>query len=73
MPQALLNAFQTNDRINTNLIESLPAEAWKAKPADGKGRIIAAIVAPMHNVRVMWLKAAKANGIPAQLERATVT
>jgi uncharacterized damage-inducible protein DinB len=27
----------------------------------------------MHNVRVMWLKGAKANHIPAQLDRATVT
>jgi uncharacterized damage-inducible protein DinB len=27
----------------------------------------------MHNVRVMWLKAAKANDIPPPLDRATVT
>jgi uncharacterized damage-inducible protein DinB len=27
----------------------------------------------MHNVRVMWLKAAKAEAIPEQLDRATVT
>ena len=72
-PQALLNAFETNDRINTYLIENLPAAAWRAKPADGKGRTIAAIVAHMHNVRVMWLKGAKANDLPAQMDRATVT
>ena len=64
LPQALLNAFETNDRINHYLIENLPPEAWSARPADGKGRTIAAIVAHMHNVRVMWLKAAKANDIP---------
>jgi len=73
LPQALLNAFEANDRINHYLIENLPAEAWSAKPGDGKGRTIAAIVAHMHNVRVMWLKAAKVNAIPAQLDRATVT
>ena len=73
LPQALLNAFETNDRIHTYLIEDLPAAAWRANPADGKGRTLAAIVAHMHNVRVMWLKGAKANDIPAQLERATVT
>ena len=55
------------------MIENLPAEAWKAKPPDGKGRTIAAIVAHMHNVRVMWLKAAKAEKVPDQLDRATVT
>jgi uncharacterized damage-inducible protein DinB len=71
LPVALLNAFETNDRINHYLIENLPPEAWK--PPGEKGRTIAAIVAHMHNVRVMWLKAAKSKDIPAQLERATVT
>jgi uncharacterized damage-inducible protein DinB len=73
LPEALLNAFQTNDRINHYLIENLPPAAWKEKPPDGKGRTVAAIVAHMHNVRVMWLKVAKAEDIPAQLDRATVT
>src|SRR5271170_1989747 len=72
-PVALLNAFNTNNRINHYLIDNLPSAAWRAKPADGKGRTIAAIVAHMHNVRVMWLKASKAEEIPAQLDRATVT
>ncbi len=73
IPVALLNSFNTNNRINQYLIDHLAAAAWKAKPADGRGRNIAAIVAHMHNVRVMWLKAAKAQEIPEQLDRATVT
>jgi uncharacterized damage-inducible protein DinB len=74
LPAALLNAFNTNNRINQYLIDSLPPEAWKAKLPDGKGRTISAIVAHMHNVRVMWLKAsAKGSEIPAQLDRSTVT
>jgi len=73
LPAALLNAFDINNRINQYMIENLPAEAWTAKPPDGKGRTVAAIVAHMHNVRVMWLKAAKAATIPDQLDRATVT
>ena len=72
LPVALLNAFATNNRINQYLIENLPAAAWKAKPADGK-RTIQAIVAHMHNVRVMWLKAGKAEEIPDQLDRTTAT
>ena|SRR5258708_1411209 len=72
-PGALLNAFNMNNRINHYLIENLPPDAWKAKPADGKGRSIAAIVAHMHNVRVMWLKATKYEEVPPQLDRATVT
>jgi uncharacterized damage-inducible protein DinB len=74
LPAALLNAFNTNNRINLYLVESISHEAWRAKPADGKGRTIAAIVAHMHNVRVMWLKvSAKGSEIPQQLDRATVT
>ena len=71
---AMLNAFDINDRINPYLIENLPREAWRAEPPEGKGREIAAIVAHIHNVRVMWLKtSAKGSEIPDQLDRHTVT
>jgi uncharacterized damage-inducible protein DinB len=74
LPAALLNAFNTNDRINQYLIDNIAPAAWKAKAPEGKGRTISAIVAHMHNVRVMWLKvSAKGTDIPAQLDRATVT
>lgn len=73
LPDALMNAFDINDRINHYMIENLPAEAWTAKPPDGKGRTIPAIAAHMHNVRVMWLKAAKADEIPEQLDKASVS
>ena len=72
--EALLTSFDTNDRINQYMIEGLPAEAWRADPPEKKGRTIAAIVAHMHNVRVMWLKAAaKGSKIPEQLDRSSVT
>ncbi len=73
LPATLLKAFDTNNRINQYLIDNLPPDTWRAKSPDGKGRTIAAIVAHMHNVRVMWLKAAKADDIPEQLDRSTVT
>jgi uncharacterized damage-inducible protein DinB len=74
LPAALLNAFNTNNRINRYLIESIAPAAWRAKPAEGKGRTISAIVAHMHNVRVMWLKvSAKGSTIPPQLDRASIT
>jgi uncharacterized damage-inducible protein DinB len=72
--KALVNAFAINDRINQYMIDNLPATAWRAEPPEGKGREIAAIVAHIHNVRVMWLKAAaKGSKIPEQLDRHTVT
>ncbi len=79
LPVALLNAFNTNNRINQYLIDNIPQTAWNAKPPGGKGRTIPAIIAHMHNVRVMWLKAAtrgKANAggrIPLSLDPAKVT
>lgn len=74
LPGALLNAFNTNNRINQYLIDHLPASAWKARAVDGKGRTIPAIVAHMHNVRVMWLKMAAKDGPPlTQLDRTRVT
>jgi uncharacterized damage-inducible protein DinB len=74
LQDALLTSFDTNDRINQYMIENLPAEAWRADPPEGKGRTVAAIVAHIHNVRVMWLKAAaKGSKIPEQLERSSVT
>ena len=73
LPAALLSAFDINNRINVYLIENLPPEAWDAKPPEGKGRTVRAMVAHMHNVRVMWLKAAKAEDIPDQLDRTTAT
>jgi uncharacterized damage-inducible protein DinB len=72
LADALLSAFDTNDRINQYLLDSLPAETWRAEPPGKKGREIAAVVAHMHNVRVMWLKATKGR-VPAQLDRFTVT
>jgi uncharacterized damage-inducible protein DinB len=81
LPDALLDAFDTNDKINQYLLENLPADAWRAEPPDGKGRTIAAVVAHIHNVRVMWLKAAAQNAavqskeskIPDQLDKSKVT
>jgi uncharacterized damage-inducible protein DinB len=74
LSSALLHAFDTNDKINQYLLENLPAEAWRGDPPEGKGRTIAAVAAHMHNVRVMWLKAAaKETKIPEQLDRTKVT
>ena len=80
LADAMLAAFDTSDRINHYLIENLPAESWRAEPPNGKGRDIASIVAHMHNVRVMWLKAAGGKPsperdatIPEQLDRHKVT
>jgi len=71
---SLLYAFDTNEKVNQFMLDQIPSEAWRAEPPNGKGRTIAAMVAHIHNVRVMWLKAAaKGSKIPDQLERDKVT
>jgi uncharacterized damage-inducible protein DinB len=72
--EAVLSALATSERITQFLLESLPDAVWRAEPPGGEGRTIAAIVAHVHNVRLMWLKAAaKGRKIPAQLDKAKVT
>jgi len=74
LPGALMSAFEINDRINQYLIDNLPPEAWRAEPPENKGRNVASIVAHMHNVRVMWLKAtAQGSKLPDPLEQTKVT
>ncbi len=74
LADSLLNAYSTNDKITRYLIENLDDAAWRAEPPGGKGRTIAAVVSHIHNVRVMWLKAAaRGSEIPEQLDRHTVT
>lgn len=65
---SLLSAFATNNRIDCYLLENVSAEAWSAKPPEGKGRTIAAIAAHIHNVRLLWLKAIGAPDLPAKLD-----
>jgi uncharacterized damage-inducible protein DinB len=67
----VIRAFATNNRINLYLIQNLSGEAWNAKPA--KGRNIPSIVAHIHSVRLMWLKAAGASEIPPKLDPETLT
>jgi len=68
--ESLLSALATSERITQYLLESLPAAVWRAELPDGEGRTIAAIVAHLHNVRLMWRKAAaKGTRIPPQLDR----
>jgi uncharacterized damage-inducible protein DinB len=65
----LMGTWRINERINQYLIDHLCDEAWNAKPPGGKGRTIAAVFAHIHNVRLMWLKAAaKGTTLPEKAE-----
>lgn len=70
---ALIGAYATNNRINVYLVQNLPDEAWRAKLPGAKGRDVASMVAHIHNVRLMWLKAEGVTDLPQKLEPETVT
>lgn len=65
---ALISAFATNNRINCCLLENVPADAWSAKPSEGKGRTIGAIAAHIQHVRLIRLKAVSVAKLPEKLE-----
>jgi uncharacterized damage-inducible protein DinB len=67
--EATLRAFAIHNRIHLYLLDNLAPEAWLLTPPGGKGRTLAAMAAHIHNVRLMWLKAAKVTPLPDSLEK----
>jgi uncharacterized damage-inducible protein DinB len=64
---AILRSFAIHNRIHLYLLDHLPPEAWLAKPPGGKGRTLAALIAHIHGVRLMWLKAGACKPVTAPL------
>ncbi len=56
---ALLETWAINDRINVYLLDAVPPVALDAVSAS-RGRTVAEQFAHVHNVRLMWVKAAAA-------------
>src|SRR5215472_7195938 len=72
--QSLVESYAVSERMNQLILEHLHPRAWRAKPAGGKGRTIAAIFAHMHNIRRKWLRLSAPHlELPAQLDRTRCT
>lgn len=54
--QAIIDAWRTNNRVTTYLVENLPPELWSKTVPGAPRRTIRAIVAHIHNTRCMWIK-----------------
>ena len=54
--QALIDAWRTNNRVTTYLIENLPDELWSKAVPGAPRRTIRTIAAHIHNARCMWIK-----------------
>lgn len=54
--QALIDAWRTNNRVTTYLIENLPLEMWPMTVPGSPRRTVRSIVAHIHNARCAWIK-----------------
>ena len=54
--EALIAAWETNNRVTLYLIENLPAELWSMKVPGSPRRTVGTIAAHIHNTRCMWIK-----------------
>lgn len=54
--QALIDAWRTNNRVTTYLIENLPPEMWSMTVPGSPRRTVRSIAAHIHNVRCSWIK-----------------
>jgi uncharacterized damage-inducible protein DinB len=57
MEEQLVETWQIHNRINLYLLDAIPAEAL-GNVSVSKGRSVGEQLAHLHNVRLMWLKAA---------------
>ena len=54
----LIETYSVNDAMNQHLLAHLDPRAWRAEPLGprGSGRTIAAVVAHLHNSRLVWIR-----------------
>jgi uncharacterized damage-inducible protein DinB len=57
MEDQLIETWNIHNRINLYMLEAIPAEALSAAFAE-KGRTVYQLFAHIHNVRLLWIKAA---------------
>jgi uncharacterized damage-inducible protein DinB len=55
-PQPFIDAWRTNNRVTTYLIENLPPELWSQTVPGAPRRTIRMLAAHLHNTRCMWIK-----------------
>jgi len=72
LAEALVQSFETNERVGQYLLEQLDPTAWDVRAPVGKGRVIREVFAHIHNVRCLWLSTRDA-AAPEKVDRETVT
>ena len=54
--EELIDAWRTNNRVTTYLIENLPRELWPMTVPGSPRRTVRSIAAHIHNARCWWIK-----------------
>ena len=73
--QALIDAWRTNNRVTTYLIENLPDELWSKAVPGAPRRTVRTIAAHIHNARCSWIKSIGARhgvAVPKSVDSRTV-
>jgi len=73
--QALIDAWRTNNRVTTYLIENLPDELWSKAVPGAPRRTVRTIAAHIHNARCSWIKSIGARhgvAVPKSVDGRTV-
>jgi uncharacterized damage-inducible protein DinB len=76
LSEIILNAWSTNDRVTTFLVEGLPDELWAAAVPGCPRRTIRMVAGHIHNARCMWIKTLGAPhgiAVPPAVDRHRVT
>jgi uncharacterized damage-inducible protein DinB len=58
-PKQLVETWEIHNRINAYLLDAIDKGSLKDVPIGSKGRSVGEQLAHLHNVRLMWLKAAQ--------------
>jgi uncharacterized damage-inducible protein DinB len=72
----ILDAWSTNDRVTTFLVEGLPDVLWGAAVPGSPRRTIRMLAGHIHNARCMWIKTLGAPhgiAVPSAVDRHKVT
>ena len=65
LASSILTAWQTNNRVTTELILSVPAALWNLPVADRPQRMVRTVAAHLHNARCGWVRTlGQEHGVP---------
>ena len=76
LPESILSAWSTSDRVTSFLVENLPPAVWDAAIPEAPRRTVRMVAGHLHNARCSWIKTlGKPHGIevPASVDRHRVS